>query len=85
MIISNESNIHRSNLVNYLLNNSYNESTSHRNVQKSNQNTLNIANNKFITKDTYFNKENDDDEIKPHYIQFKIPIFLKDISDFLEK
>ena len=85
VIISNESNIHRSNLVNFILNNSYNSPSSYRNIRKSNQGTLNITNNKFITKDTYFTKQEDDDEIKPHYITFKIPIFLKDISDYFRK
>ena len=85
VIISNESNIHRSNLVNFILNNSYNSPSSYRNIRKSNQGTLNITNNKFITKDTYFTKKEDEDVIKPHYITFKIPIFLKDISDYFRK
>ena len=85
VIISNESNIHRSNLVYFILNNSYNSPSSYRNIRKSNQDTLNITNNKFITKETYFNKQEDNDEKKPHYITFKIPIFLKDISDYFRK
>ena len=85
VIISNESNIHRSNLVNFVLNNSYNSPSSYRNIRKSNQDTLNIANNKFIAKETYFNKENDEDVIEPHHVTFKIPIFLKDISDYFGK
>ena len=85
VIISNESNIHRSNLLNFILNNSYNSSSSYRNIRKSNQDTLNITNNKFITKETYFTKREDEDEIKPHYITFEIPIFLQDISDFFRK
>ena len=85
VIISNESNIHRSNLVNFILNNSYNSPSSYRNIRKFNQDTLNTTNNKFITKETYFNKQEDNDEIKPHYITFKIPIFLKDISDYFRK
>ena len=85
VIISNESNIHRSNLVNFILNNSYNLSSSYRNIRKSNQDTLNISSNKFITKETYFTKKEDEDETKPHYITFKIPIFLKDISDYFRK
>ena len=83
--ISNESNIHRSNLVNFILNNSYNSPSSYRNIRKSNQDTLNITSNKFITKETYFTKREDEDETKPHYITFKIPIFLKDISDYFRK
>ena len=43
VIISNESNIHRSNLVNFILNNSYNSSSSYRNIRKSNQDTLIIT------------------------------------------
>ena len=83
--ISNESNIHRSNLVNFILNNSYNSPYSYRNIRKSNQDTLNITNNKFITKETYLNKEEDNDETKPNYSTFKIPIYLKDICDFFRK
>ena len=85
VIISNESNIHRSNLVNSILNNSYNSPSSYRKIRKSNQDTLNISNNKFITKETYFTKREDEDETKPHYITFKIPLFLKDISDYFRK
>ena len=85
VIISNESNINRSNLVNFILNNSYNSPSSYRNIRKSNQGTLNITNNEFITKDTYFTKQEEEDEIKPHYITFKFPIFLKDISDYFRK
>ena len=85
IIISNESNIHRSNLVNFILNNSYNSPSSYRNIKKSNQDSLNITNNKFIIKETYFTKREDEDEIKPHYITFKIPIFLKDISNYFRK
>ena len=85
IIISDESNIHRSNLVNFILNNSYNSPSSYRNIRKSNQDILNINKNKFITKETYFTKQEDNDETKPHYITFKIPIFLKDISDYFRK
>ena len=46
---------------------------------------LNITDNKFITKDTYFTKQEDSDEGKNHFIDFEIPIFLKDISSFFNK
>ena len=39
---------------------------------------------KFITKDTYFTKQEDSDEEKNHFIDFEIPIFLKDISSFFK-
>ena len=74
-IISNESIIHRSNLVNFILNNAYNSPSSYRNIRKSNQDTLNITHNKFISKETYFNKQNDNYETKLHHITFKILIF----------
>ena len=45
---------------------------------------LNIINNKFITKDTYFTKKEDSDEEKNHFVDFEIPIFLKDISSFFK-
>ena len=83
--ISSELNIHRSNLVNFILNNSYSSPSSYRNIKKSNQATLKLTNNKFITKETYFKKQEGVDVIKPHYITFKIPIFLKDISDYFRK
>ena len=71
--------------MNFILNNSYNSPSSYQNIRKSNQDTLNITNNKFITKETYFTKREDEDETKPRYVTFKIPIFLKDISDYFRK
>ena len=71
--------------MNFILNNSCNSPSSYRNIRKSNQDTLNVTNNKFITKETYFTKREDEDEIKPRYITFKIPIFLKDISHYFRK
>ena len=56
-IISNESNFHGSNFVNFILNYSYNSPSSYRNIRKSNQDTLNITNNKFISKEDGSNKE----------------------------
>ena len=41
VIMSNESDIHRSNLVNLILNNAYNSPSSYRNIRKSNLDTLN--------------------------------------------
>ena len=65
-------------LINYILNNSYNDSTSYRNVSKADSSELNITDNEFITEDTYFNpQEGEDTNNKFHYIDFEIPIFLK--------
>ena len=62
VIISNESNLNRAILVNYVLNNSYNSPASYRNILKSNSLNLNITNNKFITKETYYEKKDDHTE-----------------------
>ena len=56
----------------------------YRNIKKDSSDSLNIINNKFITLDTYFTKQEDSDEEKNHFIDFEIPIFLKDISSFFK-
>ena len=91
VIISNEVNINRSSLVNYILNNSKNDYTDYRNLEINNSNAedLTIKYNPFISKETYIRNsdigENDDISDKFHYVNFKIPIFLKDISEFFKK
>ena len=83
-IISNESNVNRSSLVNYVLNNAYNDPTSYRNISKAISIGLNITENQFMTKDTYQNPQDNDDDTdnKFHYINFEIPVYLRDISEF---
>ena len=85
--ITNESYVNRSALVNYVLNNAYNDPTSYRNISKASSSQLNITDNQFITKDTYYSPqdENEDTSNKFHYIDFEIPIFLKDISEFFKQ
>ena len=78
--ISNEVNVNRSSLIDFVLNNSHNESILFRNLSIASSDGLNIENNKFITKDTYGKKEND--ITTNHFIDFEFPIFLKDISSF---
>ena len=51
-IISNENDINRSNLANYILNKGKSSSISHRNLNKATS-TLSSKNNKFITKTNY--------------------------------
>ena len=80
--ISNENNVNISALIDFVLDNPQSESTSNRNLTKASSDGLNITNNKFITKDTYFTKQEDSDEEKNHFVDFEIPIFLKDISSF---
>ena len=86
-IITNESYVNRSSLVNYVLNNAYNDPTSYRNISKAISTGLNITDNQFITKDTYYSPQDDDEDTsnKFHYINFEIPIFLKDISEFFKQ
>ena len=86
VIITNESYVNRSALVNYVLNNSYNDPTSYRNISKAISTGLNITDNKFIDKDTYYSPQDDNEDTsnKFHYINFEIPIFLKDISEFFK-
>ena len=85
-IITNESYVNRSSLVNYVLNNAYNDPTFYRNISKAISTGLNITDNQFITKDTYYSPQDDDEDTtnKFHYINFEIPIFLKDISEFFK-
>ena len=89
--ISNEVNINRSSLVNYILNNSKDSYTDYRNLEinESSAEDLTIKYNPFISKENYVRNsdvgENDDISDKFHYVNFKIPIFLKDISDFFKK
>ena len=91
IIISNEVNINRSSLINYILNNSKNDYTDYRNLElnTSSAEDLTIKYNPFISKETYVRNsdidENDDISDKFHYVNFKIPIFLRDISDFFKK
>ena len=77
-IILNEIDINRSNLVNYILNNGRSYPTSHRNLNKATA-TLSSKNNEFITKTNYAS-----DDTKTHDITFKIPIYLRDISNFFK-
>ena len=87
VIITNESYVNRSSLVNYVMNNAYNDPTSYRNISKVISTGLNITDNQFIIKDTYYSPQDDDEDTtnKFHYINFEIPIFLKNISEFFRK
>ena len=87
VIITNEIYVNRSALVNYVLNNAYNDLTDYRNISKAISSGLNITDHEFITKDTYYSPQDDnkDTSNKFHYINFKIPIFLKDISEFFKQ
>ena len=77
VIITNESDVNRSSLVNYVMNNACYDPTSYRNISKAISTGLSITDNQFITKDTYYSPEDDDEDTtnKFHYINFEIPIF----------
>ena len=82
VIVSNESDVNRSSLVNYVLNNSNKDYIDYRSIEKATSSAnLNVTDNQFIIKDTYSDKDNLD---TPHYIDFEIPIFLKDINNFFK-
>ena len=84
VVVSNEVNIDRANLVNYILNNGNNSSTYYRNIKKSLD--LSLTNNKFIIDSDYYDKKDHTEaDQKKHFVEFKILIFLKDISDFFRK
>ena len=78
--ISNEVNVNRSSIIDFVLKNSHNESILFRNLSIATEGELNFKKNKFKTKATYGEKEND--VITNHFIDLDIPIFLKDISSF---
>ena len=84
MTIVNEGNVNRSSLIDFVLDNPQSEPLMYRNIKKVSSDGLNITDNKFITKDTYFTKQEDSDEEKNHFVDFEIPIFLKDISSFFK-
>ena len=85
VIITNESYVNRSSLVNYVLNNAFNDPTDYRNISKASSTGLNITGHQFIVKDTYYSPQDDEDTSnKFHHIDFEIPIFLKDISEFFK-
>ena len=85
-IISDEKNCDRANLINFILNNSDTNTFDYRNLKKiTNHETINNTNNRFITEPhTIFTQDNDDNTAK-HTINFKFPIYLKDINDFFRK
>ena len=91
IIISNEANVNRSSLVNYILNNAKDSYSDYRNLEinDSTAEDMTIKYNQFISKETYIRTsdiaDNDDISYKFHYVNFKIPIFLKDISEFFKQ
>ena len=83
--------MNRSSIVNYILNNSKNDYADYRNLEinTSTGEDMTIKDNQFISKATYVRDsdigDNDDISNTFHYVNFKTPIFLKDISEFFKK
>ena len=81
IIISDEIDTDKSNLVNFILHNSNTNKIDYRNLNKiGDSSDLNINNNKFIITSNYANDNTTNQEIT-----FKFPIFLKDINNFFRK
>ena len=80
-VISDEIDVDKSNLVNFVLHNSNTNKIDYRNLYKIDDSSdLNITNNKFIITSNYAA-----DDTTNHEITFKFPIFLKDINNFFRK
>ena len=79
VIVSDESNCDKSNLINFILNNSDTNKIDYRNLKKiDNASTINVNNNRFLITTNI-----SDDNTENHEFTFKFPVFLKDINNFL--
>ena len=81
VVISDEIDVDKSNLVNFILHNSNTNKIDYRNLNKiDNSSDLNITNNKFLITSNFAT-----DDTTNHELTFKFPIFLKDINNFFRK
>ena len=81
VVISDEIDVDKSNLVNFILHNSNTNKIDCRNLNKIDDSSdLNITNNIFLITSNFTN-----DNTTNHEITFKFPIFLKDINNFFIK
>ena len=80
-VISDEIDVDKSNLVNFILHNSNTDKIDYRNLNKINDSSdLNITYNKFSITSNFAA-----DNTTNHELTFKFPIFLKDINNFFRK
>ena len=85
-IISDEKNCDRANLVNFIINNSNINTFDYRNLKKiTDHSTINNTNSRFITENHIILTQDNDNKDARHTINFKFPIYLKDINDFFRK
>ena len=81
IVISDEVDVDKANLVNLILNNSNINKIDYRNLHKTDDSSdLNVTNNKFSITNNFAT-----DNTTNHGITFKFPIFLKDINNFFRK
>ena len=81
VIISDESNYDKANLINFILNNSDTNKIDYRNLRTIDSvSTINVNNNKFLITPNIAN-----DDTTSHETIFKFPTFLKDINNFFRK
>ena len=81
VVISDEIDTDKSNLVNFILHNPNTNKIDYRNLNKIDDSSdLNITNNKFLITSNYAN-----DDTTNHELTFKFPIFRKDINNFFRK
>ena len=81
VVISDEIDTDKSNLVNFILHNSNKDKIDYRNLNKIDDSSdLNITNNKFLITSNYAA-----DNTTNHEFIFKFPIFLKDINNFFRR
>ena len=81
VVISDEVDIDKANLVNFILHNSNTNKIDYRNLHKIDDSSdLNINNNKFLITPNFATCDTTN-----HEIMFKFPIFLKDINNFFRK
>ena len=81
VVISDEIDVDKLNLVTFILHNSNTNKIDYRNLNKIDDSSdLNITNNKFLITTNFAT-----DDTTNHELTFKFPIFLKDINNFFRK
>ena len=81
IVISDEIDVDKSNLINFIFNNSNTNKIDYRNSNKIDDSSeLNITNNKFLITSNFAGNDTTN-----HELTFKFPIFLKDIKNFFRK
>ena len=82
IVISDEVDVDKANLVNSILHNSYTNKFDYRNLRKIDDSSeLNVTNNEFLVNTNHIANDNTTN----HEITFKFPMFLKDINNFFRK